>query len=124
MPPLLVLSNPFGLHGKRESGASPEQTRCCESHRMFRQTLLPLPFGVGRLSENRDKSENLPMTNKKLTLSWGEAENMKDDKVYILNFQKQHEKTGLLKSTNFLNIYFYEDQSFIIMHFGIVAFFM
>jgi hypothetical protein len=48
---------------KRESGANPEQTRCCKLRLRAEQILLPLSpyFGMGRRSDNGSKSEDLPI---------------------------------------------------------------
>ena len=57
---------------KRESGANPEQSRCCESPATSRQHLLPLIF-IGKAAEIRSKSEDLPFI-KGCCYSWDRAQ--------------------------------------------------
>lgn len=47
---------------KRESGESPEQTRCCKFHNDFQEFYMPLSIErMGRLLK-RNKSEDLPVS--------------------------------------------------------------
>ena len=53
----------FAVAIKRESGESPEQSRCCKFHIML-QTMnslsMPLETFSGKAACNRNKSEDLP----------------------------------------------------------------
>jgi hypothetical protein len=59
---------------KRESGANPEQTRCCKlQQKPLRNTQATAPKGAGRMPQKEEVSQKTCQNNTRLKLSRNEA---------------------------------------------------